>query len=317
MEQEAALSDACDVNIWKQDTPPTYHLLMEKVAGIHGLLSLLTDRVDATLMDAAGPNLKIISNCAVGYDNIDIKAATDRGILVGNTPGILTETTADLAFALLMAAARRLVEGNDHIRAGKWKTFDFNLLRGFDIYGATLGIIGMGRIGKALARRGRGFDMNVIYYDHHDGPEKGNPVEARSCNSIDELLTQADFISIHTPLTSESYHMIDRQAFGMMKERAVLINTARGPIVDSEALYEALSSGSIASAALDVTDPEPLPPDHKLLTLTNCLIVPHIGSATIVTRNQMASMAVENLLAGVGKQIPPHLVNPEVLSRRR
>lgn len=264
-------------------------------------------------MDAAGPSLKIISNYAVGFDNIDIKAATDRDILVGNTPGVLTGSTADLAFTLLAAAARRIGEGIDYIRAGHWHTFKPRALLGRDIHGATLGIIGMGRIGIEMARRAAGFGMNIIYYDHRMRPERGTDVDARMCTSVDELLETADFITLHVPLTPDTKHLIDVAAFKKMKKTAVLINTSRGPIVESDALYEALHSGDIAYAALDVTDPEPLPADHKLLGLPNCLIVPHIGSATVMTRNRMAVMAAENLIAGVSGRMPDHLVNPEVL----
>lgn len=267
-------------------------------------------------MDSAGNQLKIISNYAVGFDNIDIQAATDRGILVGNTPGVLTETTADLAFALLMAAARRFGEGIDYIRADRWKTFKPMELLGRDIHHATLGIIGMGRIGFEVARRARGFDMEVIYYDR-SLVEKGETIGATMCRTLDELFEQADFISLHVPLTPETHPLIDTAALTKMKDTAILINTSRGPVVDSDALYEALSSKKIAYAALDVTDPEPLPSDHKLLTLSNCLVIPHVGSATIATRAKMAVMAAENLLAGLKGQVPDHLVNPDVLAHHR
>lgn len=308
--------NACDAEIWPEDTPPPRNILLEKIRGKVGILPLLTDRIDGEIMDSAGSQLKIISNYAVGFDNIDVQAATDRGILVGNTPGVLTETTADLAFALLMAAARRFGEGIDYIRADKWKTFKPMELLGRDIHHATLGIIGMGRIGFEVARRARGFDMEVIYYDHHL-VEKGETVGATMCRTLDELLEQADFISLHVPLTPETHPLIDSAALAKMKDTAILINTSRGPVVDSDALYEALSSKKIAYAALDVTDPEPLPSDHKLMTLPNCLVVPHVGSATIATRSRMAVMAAENLLAGVRGQVPNHLVNPDVLAHRR
>ena len=309
--------DACDAEIWPDELPPPRDLLLEKTRGMEGILCLLTDGIDGEVMDAAGIQLKIISNYAVGYDNIDIQAATERGILVGNTPGVLTETTADLAFALLMASARRLGEGIDHIRAGKWETFKPMELLGRDIHHATLGIIGMGRIGTEVARRAKGFDMDVIYYNHSGKAEKRETVGARLCSTLDELLAQADFISLHVPLTPETHHLIDARALGKMKRTAILVNTSRGQVVDSDALYEALHSGRITCAALDVTDPEPLPPNHKLLTLSNCLVVPHIGSASVATRNRMAVMAAENLVAGVNRQIPAHLVNSEVLPHRR
>jgi len=311
------LMNAFDTEVWLGETPPPREVLLSKVRGIDGLLSLLTDPIDAETMNAAGPQLKIISNYAVGYDNVDVPAATERGILVSNTPDVLTETTADLTFALLMAAARRILEGADFVRAGKWKTWGPTLLLGQDIHHATLGIIGMGRVGAAVARRARGFSMKVIYYDYRHRREKGEDVGALMCDSIDGLLAEADFVSLHVPLKPETYHLINAEALRKMKRTGVLINTSRGPVVDTEALYDALRTRQIAYAALDVTDPEPLPPDHKLLTLPNCLVVPHIGSASMATRARMAVMAAENLLAGLRGEVPPHLVNPEVLPRRR
>lgn len=309
--------DASNAEVWPDELPPPRNILLEKVRGVVGLLPLLTDRIDGEVMDVAGNQLTIISNYAVGYDNIDVQAATDRGILVGNTPGAVTETTADLAFALLMAAARRLGEGIDYIRTDRWETFKPMELLGRDIHHATLGIIGMGRIGTEVARRANGFDMEVVYYNHHGRAEREETVGARMCSTLDELFEQADFISIHVPLTPETHHLINADALSKMKNTAILINAARGPVVDSDALYDALSAEKIAYAALDVTDPEPLPSDHKLMTLPNCLIVPHIGSASIATRSRMAVMAAENLLAGIRGQVPDHLVNPDVLPRRR
>ena len=305
--------DVCDAEVWPGEFPPPRNILLDKVRGVKGILCLLNDKIDEEIMGAAGPQLKIISNYAVGFDNIDIEAASERGILVGNTPGILTETTADLAFTLLMAAARCIVEGVDYIRAGNWKTFKPMELLGRDIHHATLGIIGMGRIGTELARRARGFDMEVIYFDHRMRSGKGESAGARMCDSLDELFARADFISLHVPLNHETNRLIDKATLAKMKDSAILINTSRGSVVDADALFDALKSGQIAYAALDVTDPEPLPPDHKLLTLPNCLVVPHTGSATIGTRNRMAVMAAENLLAGVSGKIPSHLVNPEAL----
>lgn len=309
--------DTCNAEVWAGDTPPPREVLLDKVRGVDGLLSLLTDPVGAETMDAAGPHLRVISNYAVGYDNIDVPAATERGILVCNTPGVLTETTADLAFALLMAAARRIVEGADFVRAGKWQTWGPKLLVGPDVHHAVLGIVGLGRIGAAVARRAKGFDMKILYYDYRHRPELGEAVGASICNTLDELLTNADFVTIHLPLTPETYHMFNSTALGKMKRTAVLVNTARGPVVDTDALYEALRTGQISCAALDVTDPEPLPPDHRLLALPNCLVVPHIGSASVATRSRMAIMAAENLLAGLDGEVPAYLVNPEVLPRRR
>ena len=257
-------------------------------------------------MDAAGPQLKVISNYAVGIDNIDIAAANERGIVVGNTPDVLTETTADLAFALMMAAARRLVEGADYVRADKWVTWGPKLLLGQDIHHTTLGIVGMGRIGQAMARRAHGFDMNVLYYDTHD--ESPEVPGARRINDLDRLLIESDYVSLHLPLTPKTFHLIDAASLRKMKRTAILINTARGQVVDGNALYEALRDGEIAYAALDVTDPEPLRSDHRLLKLPNCIVVPHIGSASVATRSRMSEMAAENLLAGLRGKAPPHVV---------
>lgn len=311
------VTDSCEAVIWPDEFPPSREILLEKVTGVKGILCLLTDKIDGPIMDAAGPDLKVISNYAVGFDNIDIQAATDRGILVGNTPGVLTETTADLAFTLLMAAARRIGEGIDHIRSGNWKTFKPMELLGRDIHHAILGIIGMGRIGVEVARRARGFDMNVLYYDPFADTEKIQHIGAMKCPALDELLNRADFVSLHVPLTPETYHLINGSAFSRMKKTAIIINTSRGPVVDSDALYDALNNKKIAYAALDVTDPEPLPPDHRLMNLSNCLIVPHVGSATIETRGKMAIMAAKNLIAGVNEKVPDHLVNPEALEHQK
>lgn len=306
------LRQACHIEVWDGELPPPREVLLERVRGVDGLLSLLTDPVDAGLMDAAGPGLRVISNYAVGYDNIDVAEATGRGIPVGNTPGVLTETTADMAFALLMAAARRVVEGAEYVRAGRWRTWGPKLLLGHDVHGATLGVIGMGRIGQAVTRRASGFDMRVIYFDPYCDPEKGPFVGVAVRCDLADLLAEADFISLHVPLTEETHHLIDASALAKMKPTAVLINTSRGPVVDTDALYEALSAGRIAYAALDVTDPEPLPAGHKLLSLPNCLVVPHIASASWATRTRMAEMAAENLLAGLRGERLPHCVNPEV-----
>ena len=306
------IRQVCAAEIWPDEMPPPRQVLLERVRGVDGLLCLLTDPVDVEVMDAAGPELRVISNYAVGYENVDVAAATARGIPVGNTPGVLTEATCDMAFALLVAAARRVVEGADYVRAGKWRTWGPTLLLGHDVHGATLGIVGMGRIGQGLARRAAGFDMKVIYYDPYYDAEKGAVVGAEARCALDDVLAEADFISLHVPLTGINHHLIDAQALGKMKPTAVLINTSRGPVVDSGALYNALAGGRIAYAALDVTDPEPLPADHKLLTLPNCLVVPHIASATWATRTRMSVMAAENLLAGLRGQRLVNCINPEV-----
>jgi len=302
------LRSALDAEVWQEEIPPDRVTLLEKISGREGLLCLLTETIDAEVIDAAGPQLKVISNCAVGVDNIDLAAATARGIPVGNTPGILTETTADFAFALLMAAARNLVAGDAYVRAGKWQTWGLTLLLGEDIYGSTLGIIGYGRIGKAVARRAAGFDMRILVYD----PTSTSEEEGVEKVDLPTLLAESDFVSLHTPLNESTRHLIGEAEFRQMKPGAILINTARGPVVDPEALYAALKTRQIASAALDVTEPEPLPADHPLLELDNLIIAPHIASASRATRNKMAVMAVENLLAGLNGERLPNCVNPEV-----
>lgn len=301
---------ACDAEVWQDELPPPRELLLQKARDLDGLLSLLTDKVDTTLMDSA-PNLKVVSNCAVGFDNIDVPAATQRGIAVGNTPGVLTETTADFAFALMMAAARRLVEGDRYTREGKWKTWGLTVLLGQDVYGATLGLVGLGRIGAAMAKRARGFDMRVLYYDptRHEDLEKQFGI---TYTDLENLVRESDFVSVHTPLTNETRHLVNADLLHKMKKTAILINTARGPIVDQAALYAALRDGIIAGAALDVTDPEPIPQTEPLLTLDNCIIAPHIASASVTTRTKMSLMAAENLLAGLRGEKLPNPVNPEV-----
>lgn len=307
---------ATEADVWPDELPPPRDELLRRVAGKHGLLALLTDPVDGELLDAAGPQLRVVSNFAVGFDNIDVPECTRRGIAVGNTPGVLTETTADLAFALLMAAARRLPEGYDYVRAGNWKTWGPMLLLGRDVHGSTLGIVGFGRIGREMARRAAGFGMRVLYYDVNRASAEDEEMLAARSVALDELLAESDFVSLHTNLTPETRHLLDQAAFERMKEDAILINTSRGPVVDHDALYEALRDGTIGAAALDVTDPEPLPADHPLLTLPNCLVVPHVASASVATRDRMAEMAAANLLAGVRGERLPDCVNPEVYEDR-
>ena len=301
------LSAACSVEIWDRDSPPSYETLLEAVRDREGLLCLLTDRIDASLMDAA-PRLRVISQCAVGYDNVDVAAASARGIRVGNTPGVLTDATADFAFTLMLSAARRVVEAADFVRQGRWETWGLTLLLGQSAWGATLGIIGFGRIGQALARRARGFEMKILYYDLERNPQAETELGA-TWYPLDELLSQSDFVSIHTNLTPETRSLIGEAALRKMKPNAVLVNTARGPVVDSQALYQALKEGWIAAAALDVTDPEPLPAQNPLLSLPNLIVVPHIASATVASRGQMALMAVRNLVAGVHGEPLPFPVN--------
>jgi glyoxylate reductase len=307
---QAMVVEFCDAEVWQDEIPPSREVLLERVRGVDGILCLLTDRIDGEVMDAAGPGLKVISNHAVGVDNIDLPAATMRRIPVGNMPGILTDATADFAFALLMAAARRVVEGERYVRLGRWKTWGPSLLLGADVSGATLGILGYGRIGQALAKRASGFDMRILYCDPSlAGPDPSLPGEQVD---FETLLGESDFISLHTPLTQETYHLIDAQALALMKPSAVLINTARGPVVDPQALYQALKQRRIFAAALDVTEPEPIPLDSPLLELDNLIIVPHIASASRSTREKMATMAAENLIAGLKGERLPNCVNPEV-----
>ena len=308
------IRDFCDMALWPHALPPSRAELLQHIRGMEGLLCLLTEKIDGEVMDAAGPQLKVISNHAVGFDNIDVNAATSRGIPVGNTPGVLTDATADFAFALLMAVARRIPEAERYVHAGKWKTWEPMLLLGVDIKGATLGLVGFGRIGKAMARRAAGFDMRVIYYDP---TEKAAEPELRATAvDLETLLKESDFISLHTPLTPDTHHLIDSDAFSTMKPNAVLINTARGPVVDPDALYEALKEKRIFGAGLDVTDPEPIPRDSPLLTLDNIVIVPHIASGSKASRNQMSWMAAQNLIAGLKGERLPNCINPQVYSEK-
>jgi glyoxylate reductase len=300
----------CEVVIWDQEIPPPYEVIVERVEDKEGLLCLLTDRIDKALMDAA-PRLKVISQCAVGYDNIDVGAAIARGIPVGNTPGVLTDATADFAFTLLMAAARRIGEAIDYVREGRWQTWGLTLLLGQSVRGATLGIVGLGRIGQAVARRASGFDMKVLYYDAFRQSEAEAELGVEYC-ALEDLLRESDYVSLHVSLTEETRGLIDARALRLMKPTAILINTSRGPVVDPGALYKALKEGQIAYAALDVTDPEPLPADHELLELPNLIVAPHIASATVASRNLMATRAVHNLVAGLRGERLPYCVNSDV-----
>ena len=292
------LSARHEVDVWPERLPPPYEELVARAADAEGLLTLLTDRVDASLIDHC-PGLRAISNYAVGYDNVDLDAASAQGIPVGNTPDVLTDATADLTFALLLAAARKLPEALAAVGDGDWLTWEPAQYLGAAVNGATLGIIGFGRIGRAVARRASGFDMNVVH--------TGNG--SSSGETLATLLERSDFVSLHCPLTPETYHLIDDAALSRMKSSAILVNTARGPIVDHDAVRRALISGQIAGAALDVTDPEPLPRDNPLLEAPNLIVVPHIGSATRAARERMADMAVDNLLAGLDGQPMPYQVN--------
>jgi glyoxylate reductase len=306
---------ACDARVWEDDLPPPRAALLDAIRGCDGVLTLLTDRVDDEFLDAAGPGLKVVSNYAVGFDNIDVPAVTRRGIPAGNTPGVLTDTTADLAFALLMAAARRIPEGDRYVRAGKWKTWGPLLLLGPDVHGATIGIVGFGRIGQAMARRARGFGMKILYHDVHRADPIIEAEHSASFLSLEELLPRSDFVSLHVNLTPETKGLINAEKLAWMKPTAVLVNTSRGPVVDGDALAAALKKGTIFAAGLDVTDPEPIPMDSPLVGLDNCLIVPHIASASRATRGKMAQMAAANLVAGVRGERLPTPINPEVYDR--
>lgn len=297
-----------EVRQWDSDEPIPRETLLEWVKGVDGLYCLLTERIDEELLDAAGPSLKVVSTLSVGYDHIDVKACRRRNIAVGNTPGVLTETSADLAVALLLATARRLPESIDAVRNGEWTTWKPEWMAGYDVYNSTVGIVGLGRIGAAVARRLHGgFNCRILYNSPSPKPDVAEPLGAEFTDFPD-LLAESDFISIHVPLNAQTRHLFNAEAFRRMKRTAILINTSRGGTVDQEALYDALVSGEIAAAGLDVTTPEPLPTDHPLLRLPNCVILPHIASASYATRSKMALLAAENIVAGV-KGLPlPHPV---------
>lgn len=302
------LLQAADVDIWEGAAPPPADALRERAATAEGLLPMLTDRVDGDLLDVC-PRIRVVANMAVGYDNIDVAACTARGVLVTNTPGVLTDTTADMTWALLLAAARRLPEGERAVREGAWGPWAPTWLLGQRVTGATLGIIGPGRIGAAVARRAAAFEMRVLY--HGRQPHADFPGE---CVSLDDLLARSDYVSIHTPLTAETTGMCDDAFFARMQPHAIFVNTARGGVVDQAALARALRDGVIGGAALDVTTPEPLPVDDPLLDAPHLVIAPHLGSATEETRTRMADLAVDGLLAGLRGERPQHLVNPDALA---
>lgn len=302
-----------DVRMWSEaDTVVPRSVLETEIKAADGLLCMLTDNVDAALMDQA-PSLKVVSNMAVGYDNIDVEAATQRGIRVSNTPGVLTETTADLTFSLLMAAARRLTEASDFLRNGAWDTWSPMLLTGQDIYGATLGIVGLGEIGMAVAKRAKGFGMDVVYTARSRKPEAESAIGV-TYRDLNGLLAESDFVCVLTPLTPKTRNLIDQEELQRMKTNAVLVNTARGGVVNEDALYEALVSGEIWGAGLDVFEQEPVPTDHPLLRLDHVVALPHIGSASIDTRLAMGRLAAKNVLRGARGDVPETLVNADVLN---
>ncbi|HEX5497977.1 MAG TPA: D-glycerate dehydrogenase, partial [Thermomicrobiales bacterium] len=307
--------EATDMRLWEDEMPPSPEQLADLLHGCDGAITLLTDRIDGAVLDRE-PQLRIVSNFAVGYDNIDVPAATERGVAVSNTPGVLTDATADAAWALLMAAGRRIVEAADYVRAGKWRTWGPTLLRGQDFAGATLGVVGFGRIGREVAKRARGFDMKIVFYDTHRDEEAERALGAEF-RPLDDLLRESDFVTLHVALTPETTRLIGARELGLMKPSAVLVNASRGPVVDTDALVAALRDGVIFAAGLDVTDPEPLPADHPLVHLPNAVVVPHIASATFKARDAMAELAARNLLAVLRGETPPVCLNPEVLGRAR
>jgi glyoxylate reductase len=304
------LFQGCEVDLWDQELPPNREEFLNHIKGVDGILSFLSDQIDTEVFQKAGGNLRVVSNYGVGFNNIDVATATKFGIPVGNTPGVLTEATADLAFALMMSAGRRVVEAERYVREGKWKTWGASTMLGVDFAGATLGIIGYGRIGKAMARRALGFGMRIIFYS----PSAKSTTDAIKVD-LDTLYRESDFISLHAPLTPVTKGMVDAEAFNKMQPHTVLVNTARGQLVDQKALYHALKEHKIFAAAIDVTDPEPIPLDDPLLQMDNLIVTPHIGSASKTTRENMAVIAAQNLLAGLNRDRLPHCVNPEVYEK--
>ena len=307
------LRDAARVELWTDDAVMPRHRLLEAVSPAAGLYCMLTDEVDRELLDAA-PNLRVVSTMAVGVDNVDLDACTKRRIPVGHTPDVLTETTADTAFALLLAAARRVVEGVDHVRDGKWLRWEPGLLWGADVHSSVLGVVGFGRIGAAVARRGLGFGMRVVTATRSGALRAGAPAGVEVV-TLAELLTMSDHVVLAVPLSDETRHLIDDSALRTMKPTATLVNIARGGIVDHDALLVALREGTIAGAGLDVTDPEPIPSDHPLVALPNCVVIPHLGSSSAATRMAMAELAARNLVAGFEGRRLEACANPEVYGR--
>lgn len=309
-----------EVEVWEKPTPPPREVLLQKVKNADALVSLLTDRIDRELIDSA-PSLRIISQYAVGYDNIDVRYATERGIYVTNTPGVLTDATADLTFALILAVARRVIEAHNFVKSGEWGgsgiSWHPSMFLGIELSGKTIGVIGMGRIGKAVARRALGFGMNVVYHDRSRlPPHEEGELKARYA-PLEELVKVSDVITVHVPLTEETRHLITERHFRLMKRTAIFVNTSRGGVVKTEDLVKALESGWIYGAGLDVFEEEPLPPDHPLTKLPNVVLTPHIGSATWEARTAMAKAVEENLIAFLEGRIPPNLINPDVVKIRR
>jgi glyoxylate reductase len=301
-----------DVEVWPDYAPPPKKVIIEKARDVNALVSLLSDKIDAEVFDAA-PKLKIVSQLAVGFDNIDLAEATKRGIYVTNTPEVLTDTTADFAWALLMAVARRIVEADKYVRTGQWKVgWHPAMLTGRDVFGATIGIVGAGRIGYAMAKRATGFGMKILYYDVIPRPEMQKDFGAIKAE-LDTLLKEADFVSVHVPLMKETHHLINEERLNLMKKTAYVVNNSRGPVVDEKALYDALKKGKIAGAGLDVFEQEPTSIDNPLLKLNNVVVAPHISSASIETRAKMSEMVAGNLVDFFEGKKPPNLVNLDVI----
>ena len=305
----ALLREEANVRVWEDALPPPREEPVRLLAGCDGAITLLTDRIDGDLLDRL-PSLRVVSNFAVGFDNVDVPAATARGVLVCNTPGVLTEATADATWSLLLAAARRIPEAMAYVRDGRWKTWGPLLLLGRDVSGATIGIAGLGRIGKEVARRARGFGMRILAFDPVQDEAFAQEVGAEYV-PLERLLAESDFVTLHVALTPETRHLIGADELRRMKPTAILVNASRGPVVDTDALVAALRKGTIFAAALDVTDPEPLPADHPLVNMDNCIVVPHTASATVEARDRMAVLAARNLLAGLAGERPPASVNAE------
>jgi len=305
------LEKECELDVWPQKTPPPYEVIIEKAQSSEGLLTLLTDKIDQDLINQCSSQLKVISQMAVGYDNIDIRAATVKKIPVGHTPGVLTETTADFAFALLLSAARRVVESDRQVHQGIWEAWGPDVLTGQEVFGSTLGIIGFGRIGQAVARRAQGFNMKVLYFDTELKVEESRKYGAEFA-SLADLLSRSDFITLHTNLTQDTRQFFNKALFEQMKPSAILINTARGGVINSQDLVWALETKKIRAAALDVFESEPIPQDHPLCFMDNVIITPHIASASIQTREKIAEIAALNLIAGIRQQRLPYCANPEV-----
>ncbi|MHA1906135.1 MAG: 2-hydroxyacid dehydrogenase [Candidatus Thorarchaeota archaeon] len=304
-----------EVDVWEKEVPPTNANIIDRAKGCFGIVTLLSDKIDSDLIQAL-PDIKIIAQYAVGYDNIDIQVATKKGIIVTNTPGVLTETTADLTWALIMSTTRRIVEADTYVKSGKWKVaWGPELLLGVDVFSKTIGIVGMGRIGYAVAKRAAGFNMKILFHSRSESDLTNSALSELNTEKVDleTLLKQSDVVTLHVPLTNETREMISDRQLSIMKKDAILINTSRGAVVDETALMNALSNGQIRGAGLDVFQEEPTSASNPLLKLDNVVALPHIGSASVATRSKMAEMCVDNLLDGLSGKIPPNVVNPEVL----